>query len=83
MDGWKQKAAQMATQQAIGGDDAPLTTAWAWLADGLNRTNYNDGVPPEDMKDAVWINGKWYERTEPWPGETPDANKIPQTGSLF
>lgn len=30
---WLEKAVQMAKQQAAGGDDAPSSGAWAWLAD--------------------------------------------------
>jgi hypothetical protein len=30
---WLEKAVQMAGQQAIGGDDTPSSTAWAWLAE--------------------------------------------------
>lgn len=30
---WLEKAAQLAEQQAHGGDDAPLPSAWAWFAE--------------------------------------------------
>jgi hypothetical protein len=33
--GWLKKAAQMAEQQARGGNDAPLHTAWHWLHDNI------------------------------------------------
>lgn len=35
---WAEKAAQMAEQQATGGEDKPQSTAWNWLAEGLRKS---------------------------------------------
>lgn len=35
LHGWLKKSVQLAKQQIEGGDDKPLTTAWPWLAEGL------------------------------------------------
>ena len=48
-----------------------------------NHTDWNDGVPPADMKDPVWVLGQWYERGEQWPTDGPNTVKPPQTGNLF
>jgi hypothetical protein len=45
-------------------------------------TDWNDGVPPADMKDPLWIEGQWYERNDPLPWETTET-EVPQTGDLF
>lgn len=34
---WLEKAKQMAEQQARGGDDIPLQSAWQWLADNITQ----------------------------------------------
>ena len=34
---WLQKAVQLSRQQIVGGDDAPMPTAWKWLADNAQN----------------------------------------------
>jgi hypothetical protein len=35
---WLEKAEQMAKQQSNGGDDAPMASVWAWLAENARAT---------------------------------------------